>query len=273
MTLPKKLFVSNELEQKLLTFFIQNEFREGFWKVHRPFNHADYWDDVSVEISTNCMVGPSGFKSPCPYNFANPELLKLRGDTIHNMIEEYHPDIKAGQVKCILTQLSQIISGRLQDTRLPAIKAPRGTNLPDESDGINVLNSGFGLGGEWLATTNYVIEKMAEHGFIAKMNRATVTITRGSREVTLMLNGDNIFIISDENNIPIDYIDSPDLANEMVNRVITRLLTSNPNTVVSSGGITPRVINQGDTIVRRAPVVRPKVVAEAYSAANPFGMI
>lgn len=121
----KQLFVSSEVQVILLKEIILQEMKNGYWKNHRPVNHAFAWDDVQFVVS-NDKLGPENFIIPRTYNFTNPEFLIPNQDKIIQIVSKIKPNYKFKMIKRELVKLSQIVGGRLTNNNSLPIKAYRG---------------------------------------------------------------------------------------------------------------------------------------------------
>ena len=72
----KQLFVSSAVQKALLTEVLIPQMATGFWKDHRPADHAAQWADVDIVVSDSEKLGPVDFTIPRLYNFVNPAFIK-----------------------------------------------------------------------------------------------------------------------------------------------------------------------------------------------------
>lgn len=272
--LPKRLFVADQLQQALFIEIISKEFRDGFWREHRPRDHYEYWEGVDIVVTENGMVGASAFKTPCGYNFTNPEFLDSKGEHLLTIARKFKPTMSLKSLKEVLTQMSRIVSGRLHDLSLPPQKAFRGTNLPDEADNIRVLSSGKGLGGEkWLSAVQQLNDKIQMIGYKATEQRSQMEYERGSKKLRLYLNGADELVLETVDGVVIHFIKTSEDISSMTEYAVIKMASPYSTAKQERSNVTPKTMVVGDNVIRRMPVSRPKIVAPAFTAANPFGLI
>lgn len=124
----KHLYVSSAVQVALFKNVILPHLQHGFWKNHRPADHATQWLDVSVEVTSTNLLGPVGFKPPRLYNFVNPDFIGQNEDELVSVARAVKPSSTFRSVKKELIELSRIVGGRLADRAATPTKANRGNN-------------------------------------------------------------------------------------------------------------------------------------------------
>lgn len=124
----KKFLVSSAVQAALVTEVLLPEMATGFWKDHRPANHAAQWADVSIEVSDTDQLGPVDFKVPRLYNFVNPDFLTANEARLVEVAQAVKPTSNFRSVKKELIELSRIAGGRLTSKTGTPTKANRGNN-------------------------------------------------------------------------------------------------------------------------------------------------
>jgi len=137
----KKLYVSSAVQVALLRDVLIPEMSTGFWKDHRPADHAAQWVGLEILVSEDSKLGPVNWVAPRLYNFINPEFLRPEADGIpekkqlsrmEKRLVDVAQSVKSSSnlrsVKKELIELSHIISGRLTDANVNPTKANRGNN-------------------------------------------------------------------------------------------------------------------------------------------------
>lgn len=124
----KKLFVASSVQAALLKNVLIPQMAHGFWKEHRPADHAAQWADVEIIVTEDEKLGPVDFVIPRLYNFVNPDFIKPN----EALLVEAAQSAKAGSnfrsVKKELIELSRIVGGRLTNKNSIPTKAHRGNN-------------------------------------------------------------------------------------------------------------------------------------------------
>lgn len=126
----KQLFVASEVQAALLKDLLIPEMANGFWKNHRPANHAEQWKDVEIIVSDTNALGPVDFVIPRLYNFVNPDFIKPNEARLVAIAQTIKPASNFRSVKKELIELSRIVGGRLTDKEGTPTKANRGNNKP-----------------------------------------------------------------------------------------------------------------------------------------------
>lgn len=122
----KQLFVASDVQAILLKEVLIPEMADGFWKNHRPSNHAAQWDDVEIIVSADNKLGAVDFTIPRLYNFVNPKFIKPNEETLVTAAQKAKPTSNFRSVKKELIELSRIVGGRLDDKDATPTKANRG---------------------------------------------------------------------------------------------------------------------------------------------------
>jgi len=131
----KQLFVSSAIQAALLKQVIIPQMKDGFWKSHRPADHATQWLDVEIVVSTDSRLGPVNFKVPRLYNFVNPDFINPNQNILVSVAQSVKSSCTFRSVKKELIELSRIVGGRLSDKSSAPTKANRGNNkAPVTSD-------------------------------------------------------------------------------------------------------------------------------------------
>lgn len=272
----KQLFVASPIQIALLEEIIIPEMINGYWKDHRPAGHGNEWTGVDLQVTTNGQVGPFNFKVPRLYNFTNPEFMEKCEESLIALAQTYDKSLTRKGVIKLLNELSQIVGGRLTDLSEPPVKAYRGNNVPDTRAPGSVLESGKGVGAEpWLSCSNKLIAAAKTVGAEFTTDRTHFTLERGAKQYRVFMNGAGAFSVDNFAGDVIHSITEPEKIDEVITLVITALTSVNAlkDPVRRERNGQSGVRMNGDTAVRRVPVVRPKIVAPTFSAANPFGDI
>lgn len=124
----KQLFVSSQVQVALLKNVLIPEMATGFWKDHRPADHAAQWADVEIIVTQDTKLGPVDFTVPRLYNFVNPEFIKPNEAKLVAAAQEVKASSNFRSVKKELIELSRIVGGRLTDVSAEPTKANRGNN-------------------------------------------------------------------------------------------------------------------------------------------------
>lgn len=124
----KKLYVSSAVQKALLTEILIPEMATGFWKDHRPADHAQQWADVDIIVTQDEKLGPVDFNIPRLYNFVNPEFIKPNEQKLVDIACAVKGSSNFRSVKKELIELSRIVGGRLTDKNGVPTKANRGNN-------------------------------------------------------------------------------------------------------------------------------------------------
>ena len=122
----KTLLVASEVQKILLEEFFIPEFNDGYWKTHRPASHGKFWLDVNIVVSPNETLGPIDFTPPRLYNFINPVFLEIAEQKMMDLANIVKPGITNKTLKKELSELSQIIGGRIKSKNEEPIKLFRG---------------------------------------------------------------------------------------------------------------------------------------------------
>lgn len=129
----KRLYVSSAVQAALLSNVLIPQMKDGFWKSHRPADHAAQWADVEIIVSTDERLGAVDFKVPRLYNFVNPEFIKPNEHALVQAAQTIKPSSNFRSVKKELIELSRIVGGRLGDKNAVPTKANRGNNKATDS--------------------------------------------------------------------------------------------------------------------------------------------
>lgn len=124
----KQLFVSSQVQVALLKNVLIPEMANGFWKDHRPADHAAQWADVEIVVTQDNKLGPVNFTVPRLYNFVNPEFIKPNEEKLVTAAQAVKASSNFRSVKKELIELSRIVGGRLTDVSAAPTKANRGNN-------------------------------------------------------------------------------------------------------------------------------------------------
>lgn len=124
----KKLYVSSAVQVALLKDVLIPEMSLGFWKDHRPADHASQWADLEIIVSSDSKLGPVDWQAPRLYNFINPEFVKPNAEKLVAAAKLVKPSSNLRSVKKELVELSHIVGGRLTDANVNPTKANRGNN-------------------------------------------------------------------------------------------------------------------------------------------------
>jgi len=129
----KRLYVSSAVQAHLLQAVLIPQMKDGFWKDHRPADHAQHWTDVEIVVTSDSTLGADGWKIPRTYNFVNPDFIKPNEQLLVSAAQAVKPSSNFRSVKKELIELSRIVGGRLTDKNGIPTKANRGTNKPTTS--------------------------------------------------------------------------------------------------------------------------------------------
>lgn len=124
----KQLYVSSAVQVALLKNVLMPEMATGFWKDHRPADHAAQWADVEIIVSTDSKLGAVDFIPPRLYNFVNPDFIKPNESKLVEAAQAVKASSNFRSVKKELIELSRIVGGRLTDSNSVPSKANRGNN-------------------------------------------------------------------------------------------------------------------------------------------------
>jgi cytoskeletal protein RodZ len=124
----KKLYVASAVQAALLKKVLIPHMATGFWKEHRPADHATQWEDVEIIVTENAKLGAVDFVVPRLYNFVNPEFIKPNEDILVEAAQSAKAGSNFRSVKKELIELSRIVGGRLTDKNSIPTKANRGNN-------------------------------------------------------------------------------------------------------------------------------------------------
>jgi hypothetical protein len=124
----KRIYVSSAVQAALLTNVLIPQMKDGFWKSHRPADHAAQWADVEVVVSTDEKLGADDFKVPRLYNFVNPGFIKPNEHLLVAAAQAVKASSNFRSVKKELIELSWIVGGRLTSKTGLRAKANRGNN-------------------------------------------------------------------------------------------------------------------------------------------------
>lgn len=127
-TMTKKLYVSSAVQVALLQNVLIPEMSTGFWKDHRPSDHAQQWEGLEIIVSEDSKLGPVDWQAPRLYNFINPEFIKPNEEILVAAARAVKPSSNLRSVKKELIELSHIVGGRLTDANVNPTKANRGNN-------------------------------------------------------------------------------------------------------------------------------------------------
>lgn len=124
----KKLYVSSSVQAALLKDVLIPEMATGFWKDHRPADHAAQWVDVEIIVSETDQLGAVDFTIPRLYNFVNPDFIKPNEARLVAAAQIAKSSSNFRSVKKELIELSRIVGGRLSSKSGVPTKANRGNN-------------------------------------------------------------------------------------------------------------------------------------------------
>ena len=124
----KQLFVSSSVQKALLMNVLIPQMATGFWRDHRPADHAAQWADVEIIITEDQALGPRDFDIPRLYNFVNPDFIKPNEAMLVAAAQLVKSSSNFRSVKKELIELSRIVGGRLTDKNGIPTKANRGNN-------------------------------------------------------------------------------------------------------------------------------------------------
>lgn len=124
----KQLYVSSAVQAALLKEVLIPEMSAGFWKDHRPADHAAQWVDVEIIVSETGQLGAVDFTIPRLYNFVNPDFIKPNEERLVAVAQAAKASSNFRSVKKELIELSRIIGGRLSSKNGVPTKANRGNN-------------------------------------------------------------------------------------------------------------------------------------------------
>jgi hypothetical protein len=126
----KRMYVSSAVQAALLSNVLIPQMKDGFWKTHRPADHATQWSDVEILVSEGDQLGAADFKVPRLYNFVNPDFIKPNEALLVAAAQAVKPNSNFRSVKKELIELSWIVGGRLTSKEGNRTKANRGNNTP-----------------------------------------------------------------------------------------------------------------------------------------------
>lgn len=132
----KRLYVSSEVQKSLLVAVLIPQMKDGFWKNHRPADHATQWGDVEIIVTNQENLGPVDFKVPRLYNFVNPDFIKPNEAILVAAAQAVKASSNFRSVKKELIELSRIVGGRLNDKNGIPSKANRGNNKPNDPSDV-----------------------------------------------------------------------------------------------------------------------------------------
>lgn len=135
----KRIYVSSAVQAALLTNVLIPQMKDGFWKNHRPADHAAQWADVEVIVSTDEHLGFENFKAPRLYNFVNPDFIKPNEQDLVAAAQAVKASSNFRSVKKELIELSRIVGGRLADKNAVPSKANRGNNKAPENTTADIV--------------------------------------------------------------------------------------------------------------------------------------
>jgi hypothetical protein len=124
----KKLYVSSIVQAALLKDVLIPEMHIGYWKDHRPADHAAQWNDVEIIVSETDQLGAVDFTIPRLYNFVNPDFIKPNEAKLVAAAQAAKSSSNFRSVKKELIELSRIVGGRLTSKSGVPTKANRGNN-------------------------------------------------------------------------------------------------------------------------------------------------
>lgn len=124
----KKLYVSSAVQVALLREVLIPQMSTGFWKDHRPSDHAQRWEGLELVVTGDSKLGPVDWEAPRLYNFINPEFVKPNAEQLVEVARRIKPSSNLRSVKKELIELSHIVGGRLTDANINPTKANRGNN-------------------------------------------------------------------------------------------------------------------------------------------------
>lgn len=122
----KILFVSNILQKKLMDEILLHEMIDGRWASQRPKGCNLDWLDVKIQVTSDGVVGASGFTPPRTYNFVHKDVMTQFSDEMLQVSKQVNPNISIAHIRKDLIELAQIIGGRLANTNMQPIKLYRG---------------------------------------------------------------------------------------------------------------------------------------------------
>ena len=122
----KTLFVSSEIQAVLLKEILIPAMIDGFWKSHRPVGHGAQWSDVDILVSEDDFLGAVDFVPPRLYNFINPEFMLENSELLLNTAQKIKQSINIRSIKKELSELSQIVGGRIKSKSAEPTKLFRG---------------------------------------------------------------------------------------------------------------------------------------------------
>lgn len=124
----KQLYISSHVQAALLKEILIPEMITGFWKNHRPADHAAQWAAVEIVVSDSEKLGAYNFTIPRLYNFVNPDFIKPNEARLVEVAQAIKATSNFRSVKKELIELSRIVGGRLTDKNGIPTKANRGNN-------------------------------------------------------------------------------------------------------------------------------------------------
>lgn len=168
----KQLYVSSAVQAALLKQVLIPQMSDGFWKNHRPADHASQWKDVEIIVSETDKLGAENFVIPRLYNFVNPDFIKPNEQLLVSCAQSVKASSNFRSVKKELIELSRIVGGRLNDKNGIPSKANRGNNKP----GSNIV--------EAVKTAKATVKKAD-----GEVKRTAVKRVEGDVTVTTTANG------------------------------------------------------------------------------------
>ena len=177
----KRLLVSSAVQAHLLKEVLIPQMSTGFWKDHRPADHAQQWSDVQIEVTTDGTLGADGWKVPRNYNFVNPDFIKPNEQVLVSAAQAVKSSSNFRSVKKELIELSWIVGGRLTSRAAERVKANRGTNkVPVVNEAVEKARTAVKKAVAGVKRT--AVKKPNEPGveIIKTSSGATVTIRRAA---------------------------------------------------------------------------------------------
>lgn len=124
----KILSVETEIQKAIFENVLLPEITSGFWKNVRPYNHADFFKDVSVMLGQN--LGTFGFKCSRSYNFINPDFFKKNEERLLNVAQQINKNITKRQLRKQLISLNEILKSRQGEVNDDGVKPSRRKRNP-----------------------------------------------------------------------------------------------------------------------------------------------
>lgn len=132
----KKLYVSSQVQVALMKEVLIPDMANGFWKDHRPANHAAQWADVEIIVADSDKLGAENFEIPRLYNFVNPDFIKPNEERLVAAAKTVKESSNFRSVKKELIELSRIVGGRLTNKNAAPTKANRGNKPASAKDSV-----------------------------------------------------------------------------------------------------------------------------------------